>query len=190
MIKNKIIDNKLNICTGLLFIFTYLLNFHTKVYQCALLFTIIAITNNCIMLFDSRSKSLNTIAFAIIVNFILLWKIPYYINGKIVNGLVFTSFFSLIISIYCSTALFEKLTKYIGFITSNALAVILAAIVDGLIMSIFFILNNKFSYSRVLDIFHREVSYKIIYILVASFVMNLFIEMIQTRYSQTLNRSV
>jgi len=145
------------------------------------MFTIIGITTNSITSLYSKSKSLYALAFAIIVSFILIMKIPYYIDGKIVNGLVFASFSSLMISMYCSSAVFQKLINKFGFVKSNALSLILSSVIDGSIMGIFFIVNNKFSHSRVLDIFSREVSYKIAYILAASFVIHLFVRMFKNR---------
>lgn len=182
IISDKLHGNKLYIYgILLLFTFTYLLNFCTAIYQCALMFTIIGITTNSITSLYSKSKSLYALAFAIIVSFILIMKIPYYIDGKIVNGLVFASFSSLMISMYWSSAVFQKLINKFGFVKSNALSLILSSVIDGSIMGIFFIVNNKFSHSRVLDIFSREVSYKIAYILAASFVIHLFVRMFKNR---------
>ena len=166
---NKIFNNKLYICSiGLLCALTYLLNFCTKLHQCALVFITIAITTNTITFFFGKSQSLKGLVFAIIISFSLLWELPYYIDGKIVNGLVFTSFLSLMISMYWSTSVFQKLTSKFSFVKSNALSFSLAAIIDGLIMGLFFIVNNNFSYPRVFDIFSRELSYKMMYGLVAS----------------------
>jgi hypothetical protein len=123
----------------------------------------LAITVTC-----GKSKSVGGLAFAILVSFTLLWKLPYYIDGKIVNGIVFASFSSLMISMYWSSSLFQKLVTRFKFVVSNAISLILATILDGFIMGVFFALNNNFSYSRVLDIFSRELSYKILYGFVAS----------------------
>src|SRR5271154_4712519 len=102
---NKIINSKLYCCSiGLLCALTYLLNFCTAIYQCALVFTIIAITINAITFLYGKSKSLKGLAFAIMISFVLLWKLPYYIDGKIINGLVFASFSSLMTSMYWSAS--------------------------------------------------------------------------------------
>jgi hypothetical protein len=66
-------------------------------------------------------------------------------------------------------------------VKSNFFSLSVAAIIDGLIMGLFFIVNNNFSYPRVLDIFSREVSYKIAYILAASFMIHLFVKMFKNR---------
>ena len=178
---NKIVGNKLYICSTLLLCaLTYLLNFCMAIYQCALIFTLIAITANAITFTYGKSKSLKGIAFAIVINFALLLQLPYYIGGKIVNGLVFASFLSLMISMYWSNSVFQKLTSKFSIAISNALSLVVASIIDGFIMGLFFILNNQFSYSRVLDIFSRELSYKMLYGFVASAIIFVVLKMFKT----------
>lgn len=168
---------------GLLCTLTYLLNHCTAIYQCALVFTVIAITANALTYFYGKSKTLRGIAFAIIVSFILLWKLPYYIDGKIVNGLVFASLSSIMISIYCSTSVFQKLTSKFSLVLSNALSLVAAAVIDGVVIGLFFALNNNFSHERVLDIFSRELSYKMIYGFVASIIVFAVFKAIKTSKS-------
>jgi hypothetical protein len=151
-------------------------------------FTIIAITVNAVTFIYGKLKSLKGLAFAIIISFALLWQLPYYIDGKIVNGLVFASFSSLMISMYWSTSLFQNLTSKFNIVISNALSLTLAAIIDGLVMGLFFIFNNHFSYSRILDIFSRELSYKIVYGFAASAIIFVVLKMFKT--SENLNHNL
>ena len=161
--------NKLYIASILLLCaLTYLLNYCTTIYQCALIFTIIAITVNIMAAMAGRFKSLTGLVSAIIINFALLWKIPYYIDGRLVNGLVVASFSSLMVSLYFSVSAFAKFYSRFGFVIANALSLCIAAIIDGFIMRLFFTINNNFSYARIMDIFNRELSYKILYGLLAS----------------------
>jgi len=187
--------NKIIICkkayiwsTLLMCFFTYLLNFCTAIYQCALVFTVIAITTNIVTFLYGKSKSLKGLAFAIIISFVLLMQLPYYIDGKIVNGLVFVSLSSLMISMYWSTSIFQKLTSKFNFVISNALSLMSAAIIDGVIMSIFFIFNNYFSYSRILDIFSKELSYKMMYAFTVSAIMLFVLKMY--KISMNLNHNL
>lgn len=178
---NKIVDNKLYICSTLLLCaLTYLLNFCTAIYQCALIFTLIAITTNAVTFTCGKSQSLKGLAFAIIISFALLLQLPYYIDGKIVNGLVFASFLSLMISMYWSASVFQKLTSKFNIVLSNALSLVVASIIDGFIIGLFFTLNKQFSYSRVLDIFSRELSYKMLYGFVASVIIFVVLKMFKT----------
>jgi hypothetical protein len=144
------------------------LNYCTTIYQCALVFTIIAITVNAITVPCGRFKGLIGLAFAIAVSFALLWKLPYYIDGRLVNGLVVASFSSLIISLYFSTSALTRFYSRFGFVIANALSLGIAAIIDGFVMGLFFVINNNFSYARIMDIFTRELSYKMFYGVLAS----------------------
>ena len=166
---DKIITNKLYIASILLLCaLTYLLNYCTTIYQCALVFTIIAITVNAKTVPYGRFKGLIGLASAIIVSFALLWKLQYYIDGCLVNGLVVASFSSLITSLYFSVSAFARFYSRFGFVIANALSLAIAAIIDGCVMSLFFVINNNFSYARIMDIFSRELSYKMFYGVLAS----------------------
>jgi hypothetical protein len=63
---------------------------------------------------------------------------------------------------------FAKFYSRFGFVVANALSLGIAAIIDGFIMRLFFTINNNFSYARIMDIFNKELSYKILYGLLAS----------------------
>ena len=166
---DKIITNRLYIASTLLLCsLTYLLNYCTLIYGCALVFTIIAITVNATTVLYGRLKGLMGLSFAAIISFALLWKLPYYIDGRLVNGLVVASFSSLIISLYFSTSALTRFYSRFGFVIANALSLGIAAIIDGFIMRLFFTINHNFSYARIMDIFNRELSYKILYGLLAS----------------------
>ena len=166
---DKIMTNKLYIASiFLLCALTYLLNYWTTIYQCALIFTIIAITVNIMTAMAGRFKSLTGLVSAIIISFALLWKLPYYIDGRLVNGLAVASFLSLIISLYFSTSALTRFYSRFGFVIANALSLGIAAIIDGFVMGLFFVINNNFSYARIMDIFNKEVSYKIFYGALAS----------------------
>jgi len=185
---SKIFGNKLYICSILLLCtLTYLLNFCTKIYQCAFIFTIIAIAINAVTFTYGKRMSLQGLAFAIMASFMLLWKLPYYIDGKIVNGLIFASFTSVMISMYWSASFFQKLIAKFSFAKSNFISLLIGSVIDGFIMGIFFVINNNFSYGRIADIFTREVSYKIMYGFIASaliaVVLNIFKTTLSLKYT-------
>ena len=166
---NKITLNKLYIASTLLLcILTYLLNYCTTMYGCALVFTIIAIAVNSTTVLYGRFKGLIGLGFAVVISFALLWKLPYYIDGRLVNGLVVASFSSLIISLYFAVSAFARFYSRFGFVIANALSLGIAAIIDGFIMGLFFVINNNFSYAKIMDIFNKELSYKMFYGALAS----------------------
>ena len=96
---------------------------------------------------------------------------PYYIDGQIINGLVFASFVSLIISTYWSSLFFNNLKEKYSFLLTNFISIFIAAVIDGFVMGLFFLINNKFSILRIIDIFVREISYKTIYDLAFSIIL-------------------
>lgn len=166
---NKITLNKLYIASTLLLcILTYLLNYCTTMYGCALVFTIIAIAVNATTVLYGRFKGLIGLGFAVVISFALLWTLPYYIDGRLVNGLVVASFSSLIVSLYFSSSALTRFYSRFGFVIANALSLAIAAIIDGCVISLFFVINNNFSYARIMDIFSRELSYKMFYGVLAS----------------------
>ena len=177
---DKIMTNKLYIASILLLCaLTYLLNYCTTIYQCALVFTIIAITVNIMTAMGGRFKSLTALVSAIIISLALLWKLPYYIDGSLVNGLVIASFSSLIVSLYFSSSALTRFYSRFGFVITNALSLGIAAIIDGFIMGLFFVINNNFSYARIMDTFNRELSYKMFYGILASFLIFTIIKILQ-----------
>jgi hypothetical protein len=166
---NKIIRNRLYIGSSfLLCVLTYLLNYCKSISECALVFTIIAITVNVITYIWGKANSLQAVALAITVSFALLMKLPYYIEGHLVNGLVFASLSSLMVSLYCSTLAFQRFHSKFSFVLSNALSLIIAGIIDGILMDLFFAFNNNFGYARILDILVKELSYKAFYGFISS----------------------
>lgn len=172
---NNIFNKKINIIgflilTGL----TYLLNFCSKIYECALIFTCIILVTNFITILSDRNSSLKQLCLATLVSFIALFKMPYYIDGQIINGLVIASFVSLIISVYWSSLFFEKLRKKYFFLLTNLISIVIAALIDGFIMGLFFLINNKFSLLRIVDIFVKEISYKTFYSLVFTVILFIF----------------
>jgi len=177
---NKITLNKLYIASTLLLcILTYLLNYCTAIYGCALVFTIIVITVNATTVLYGRFKGLIGLSFAAIISFALLWKLPYYIDGSLVNGLVIASFSSLIVSLYFSSSALTRFYSRFGFVITNALSLGIAAIIVGFIMGLFFVINNNFSYARIMDTFNRELSYKMFYGILASFLIFTIIKILQ-----------
>jgi hypothetical protein len=155
----------------LLCIQVYLLNYSKSVYQCSLIFVTLASTISGTTAIWGRFKSLMGLGLAIVTSLTLLWKLPYYIDGRLVNGLVVASFSSLIISLYLSTSAFTRFYSRFGFVMANVLSLGVAAIIDGLMMSLFFIMNDNLSYQKIMDIFSRELSCKIIYGLIFSVII-------------------
>lgn len=184
MIK-KIQHNSLFIAlTFSLCVSTYLLNFCTAIYQCAMVFTLMALIANISTSFYGKNKAICALVFAVIVSIFLQWDMQYYIKSVLFNGLVFASLTSSLISIYWSTNIYKALGSKMGLCVANIISISSAAIIDGLIMGSYFAINNNVSFFRILEIFSKEVGYKIIFAIIASFVIQLSIVYIVLRKSQ------
>ena len=140
-----------------------MLNYCTAIYQCSLIFSLIVILFNIIIFTNTILFAFFQLFISISVNYFLLLNLPYYIDGNIMNGLIEASFSSLFISICFSYFIFIKSCNKFDIRKAGILSIIASAITDGFIMKLFFIINNKLPYIRILDIFTRELSYKILY---------------------------
>jgi len=72
---------------------------------------------------------------------VLSWQSSYYINGVLFSGLIVASLVSTMISVYWSALLFNKLKNQLGVNLSNTLSVAVAAVIDAIIMSVFFVIS-------------------------------------------------
>ena len=147
---------------------SYLLNYCSAIYQCAAVFTAIAVIVNASITVYGRTKTINGLAIALTTSVALLWKLPYHIDGKVINGLVIASFCSVMISIYWSSFIFHKMQGKLSFAKANFISLSVAAIMDGFVMGVFFVINNNFTYTRIAELFAKEVSFKVMYGFIAS----------------------
>lgn len=177
---------------SLLCVLTFLLNSATAIYQCALIFTLIAVTVVAVTFFYNKAKAITGLLIAVLVSFIALQKLPYYIDGKIINGLSAASFCSVMISMYLAAAVFQSAQhKYSGDtrLTTQffALALVTSALIDGLIMGLFFIFNNNLSYKSVFNICIKELSYKLLYCAIAYVIIAIVFNVSKNKKQQMNN---
>ena len=74
-----------------------------------------------------------------------------------------------------------------SFVKSNFFSLSVAAIIDGLVMGIFFVINNNFTYARIIEIFAKEVSFKVMYGFIASVLIAIILNALQTNRNKTTN---
>ncbi len=151
--------------TGILLALTLLLNFYTTIAGCSLVFTFLALTLNAISALQGTKKAMRSIILSVSISLALLWNLKYYINGELINGLVLASLLSVLVSSYLGLSLFSRLKIRYNFYVSNFISLVVYALVDGAVMSLFFI--NIFPVNKVLSIFAYEVAYKCVYGLLA-----------------------
>jgi hypothetical protein len=127
------INNKFDMpLVTLLCIFTYLLNFFSKIFQCSLVFVFLALTTNIISELYGKKRAMIAVVLCTIVGFGLLWNFDYYSNGRVIKGLVFASFVSVLLSTYCSTSVFLHLksASAYSFNTRNFISLIVFALIS------------------------------------------------------------
>lgn len=165
------------LCTG-----TYLLNFFNKIVDCSLVFIGLAFTSNIIAALYGKRNATISLLLSVIISFGLLRNVEYYIHGQAIPGVIVASLISVLFSVYLSTRLFLRLQSTYSLNESNAISLMLSAILDGIVMSVFFI--RQFSLEQTRSIFAKEVLFKCLYSLVIYAVMHYtlpFIKKIQLK---------
>lgn len=146
----------------LLILLISLINYCNNISLCALVFIFIAISFNNLLNDTNKYESILYLLFAI--GFGYIGSINSILN---INQLLI-SFSSLLISLLISLFIFEANIKssFISFL-------ITASIIDSLIMNLLYSLND-YSYLKILNIFIKDISYKLFYIFLITFKTNLF----------------
>ncbi|MGC0372346.1 MAG: hypothetical protein DGJ47_001058 [Rickettsiaceae bacterium] len=139
-----------------------LINFCTKIYQCACFFSIITATS----VFLSNKYGLKKASFSLALSLVIAALVTYNVEYKIHNvtyvGIMMTSFVSVFLSFVASALMFEKTQSNV--LANSALVMFSASFIDGFIMSGYFV--NKLSALNITSIFAQEIFFKSIYLTV------------------------
>lgn len=161
---NKALDNYVY-KVGLLFAFTLCINFTKKIVCCALLFTCLIFILNCIAKCHGSKKATISMVFCTTTTLGLLYNKSYcIIAGKPISGLIVASLCAILIASYIGLKLFVKLEASYGFAVSNGMSLLIAALVDHLLMGIFFI--GKLPMHKIWLIVYREAAYTYLFAVV------------------------
>ena len=139
----------------------FLLNYCTKIALCSLVFTLLMFTVNTISKTFGFKRAMQTITAYVGTNILLLNDYTYTINGQIFEYLVPASLLAVLFSAIASTKAVSLLETRIGFLKSSFVGFVTAAVVDGVAMSVYF--ANYLSASKIVSIFLKEASFKVIY---------------------------
>ena len=135
-----------------------LLNQCTAIYQCACVFTAILLMANAKMLHTGSKEAYKCIATSIMLS------LPIYIlSGSLSNGLVLSSLVSLLISSFASIYIGNLVKDSYSLPIALLIALLAAASIDGLLMSVYFATQTNLSFYKVLSIFNRELFFKAVY---------------------------
>ena len=135
-----------------------LLNQCTDIYQCACVFTAILLMVNAKM-FNTSSRQ----AYKYISTGVLLSLPIYMLNGSLSSGLVLVSLVSLLISSFASIYIGNLVKDSYSLPIAFFIALLVAASIDGLLMSAYFATQTNLSFYKVINIFNRELFFKTVY---------------------------
>ncbi|MDP4709199.1 MAG: hypothetical protein NWS20_04285 [Rickettsiaceae bacterium] len=133
----------------------YLLNQCTAIYQCACVFTAILL----MLMLNTTSKQ----AYKYISIGVLLSLPIYILSGSLGSGLVLASLVSLLISSFAAIYTGNLVKDSYSLPVVLVIALLVAASIDGLLMSAYFTTQTNFSFYKVLSIFNRELFFKAVY---------------------------
>lgn len=155
-------NNKLYyLLSSTLIIFTGLLNLSNKLFVCAFVYVLIALTANIVAEFYGKKKTIYAILAAILINSGLFWNSDYYINNVKVNIILLGSFLSVLVSVYCGINVSLKLKNVYNFHMRNLLSLIFGSIVDCMIMGC--TLLSAFAVDKVAYTFSKDIAFKFSY---------------------------
>ncbi|MEM6338557.1 MAG: hypothetical protein AAF673_01340 [Pseudomonadota bacterium] len=139
----------------------FLLNYCTKIATCAFVFTLLMLTVNTISKTFGFKRALQTISAYVGINILFLSDYNYTFDGQVFEYLVPTSLLAVLLASLVMIKTTSALEGKIGSLKTTFLALIFAAVTDGVAMSIYF--ANYFSASIIDPIFLKEISFKCLY---------------------------
>lgn len=148
----------------------FLLNYCTKIALCSLVFTLLMFTVNAISKTFGFKRALMIISTYVGINILFLSDYTYAINGQVFAYLVPTSLIAVLLASIASMRILSLFENRIGFAKSTFVALMAAAIIDGIAMSVYFM--NYLPTSKIAFILLKEVSFKCLYALVLATVIS------------------
>lgn len=151
--------NKLNlVCVSIIAILAYLLNQCMAVYQCAAMFTAVILIVNTFTFTERNTQKYNCLVLGVTASLPV-----YFLTSSLFNLLTITSLASLLISGIASIYVANKLKNTHSRSIALFISLLVAAILDGLLMSSYFSMQTNFSFTKIINIFNRELFFKSVY---------------------------
>lgn len=139
----------------------FLLNYCTKIAACAFVFTLLMLTVNTISKIFGFKRALQTISAYVGINILFLADYNYTFGDQVFENLVPTSLIAVLFASLAIMKTTEILEGKIGKLKSTFIALISAALIDGVVMSVYF--ANYLSASTIGPIVLKEISFKCLY---------------------------
>lgn len=166
---NKILsyadDNKVHLSlTAVAALNAYLINYFNTICNCSVSFVLFLFTVNLVQHYFGTTKAIYSAAAALSAAYIAQAGLPYYIRGQLMPELIKFSLLSTAVSVsVCLKLISYSNTRYSGnsFIVRNWVCIVLAVLIDGSIMAMYFI--NVYKPATVINIFIKEIGYKALF---------------------------
>lgn len=143
---------------GIITILSYLLNQSAAIYQCASIFTTIAVMANIKLLRSDVKKACQCLLLGILLS------IPLYgLTGGYEIRITVCSLLSLFLSVYISVHMTNMFRTTYQFPLALFMSLCLAAIIDGFIMSSYFAIFHIFTVKKIINVLNRDLIYKTLY---------------------------
>jgi len=141
----------------------FLLNYCTTIAACAFVYTLLMLTVNVIFKTFGFKRALQTVSAYVGINLLFLSGYDYSIRGQVFEYLVPTSLLAVLLASVIFMKTVSLLENRIGILKSTFVGLVSAAIIDGIIMLVYF--TNYVSASKFTSIFLKETSFKCLYAL-------------------------
>ena len=152
--------------TAIIAVLAYILNQPTAIYRCAAIFTAIVFIANTQVLQDKTPKAY----FQLLVGVAL--SLPIYALVEVSNTrITVASLLSLVFAGCLSIYITNRLQDSYRFPLALGTSLFLASIIDGIIMSSYFLIFNVFTTKTIINILSREVLFKMVYAFGVSTIM-------------------
>ncbi|MCT4697457.1 hypothetical protein NLX65_03830 [Candidatus Cardinium sp. TP] len=181
---NKILQNYFY-KVSVLFAAILCINFTNRIVYCALLFTFLTLILNGIAKYHGSKKATLSIVLCTATTLGLLYNKQYYMAGKPISGLIVASLCAILIASYIGLRLFIKLELRYGFALSNSISLAISALVDHLLMGLFFI--RIWRMHKVWSVVYKETAYTYLFA-VCIYLVSVAILYAKPVYSKTKQR--
>lgn len=180
--KNKLYLGSILALTALL----VMLNFCKAIYQCSMVFVVTGLVMNMIASKWNKQYALNGLFGATLLGLAISYQDSYYLNGTLISLLALGSLVSVVISMLVSLNLFVSLKEKMSFTMASFLSISVAAVIDGIAMSSFFVLKTNFALNKIADMGIREISWKLLYVAVFSILLSTIVRFVNNQRLQVI----
>ena len=166
---NKVIsyanNNKVHLSlTAIATLNAYLINYFNTICNCSVSFVLFLFTVNLVQYYFGTTKAIYSAAAALSAAYTAQAGLPYYIYGQLMHELIKFSLLSITVSVAVSLKLISSSSTHYSedsFLIRNWTCVMLAVLIDGSIMVMYF--AGIYKPATCMNIFMKEIGYKALF---------------------------